>query len=529
MKVNRGVFVKRVTVVGAGISGLTSAAYLSRNNEVTLLEKSDVIGGLIGSFSRNNIIFDKGIRALENSGTVFPMLRDLGIEIDWVKSDVTIGLGKETVNIQGEDYLDKYASFLYKSFPKEKREIEMIIDKIVMTSRYMQVLYGVDNPLFLDYRRDYKYLMKTIIPWMIKYSITVKKIEKLNEPINEYLRKITKNNQLIDAISQHFFPKTPTFFGLSYFSMLNDYYYPRGGMQSLVDSLKNYILKNGGKIITNSEVTAIDPRAKLAFTSSGRYSYDSLIWAGDLKHLYHSIPLQYSLTATKTKQKIENHAVDKSIFIIYLSTNLPSKYYAGKTCGHGFFTPSKEGISSLSISEEEIVNKIKNTSKEERRETLFNWLKEFMRKQTYEIGIPVLNDSTLAPKGKSGMSVSFLFDYKLTAYIKEIGLYQESKRFIENQVIELLDSSFFHGIKDSVFDIASTSPLALQERLNNSGGSTTGWSNDDNLPVECRLRKIARSVKTPFKNILQAGQWSFSLSGVPTSIIVGKIAADKIK
>jgi phytoene dehydrogenase-like protein len=36
------------------------------------------------------------------------------------------------------------------------------------------------------------------------------------------------------------------------------------------------------------------------------------------------------------------------------------------------------------------------------------------------------------------------------------------------------------------------------------------------------------SVKTPIPNVYQAGQWTYSPSGLPISIMTGKIAADKV-
>ena len=45
---------KRVVIVGAGMAGLTAAAYLSKENyEVLLLEKNNNTGGLVNTFKRD--------------------------------------------------------------------------------------------------------------------------------------------------------------------------------------------------------------------------------------------------------------------------------------------------------------------------------------------------------------------------------------------------------------------------------------------------------------------------------------------
>lgn len=65
-------------VVGGGLAGLTSAAYLCKYGVKTLLvEKGEKTGGLVNTFWHQGFAFDAGIRAFENSGILFPMLKSL--------------------------------------------------------------------------------------------------------------------------------------------------------------------------------------------------------------------------------------------------------------------------------------------------------------------------------------------------------------------------------------------------------------------------------------------------------------------
>ena len=80
-------------VVGGGMAGLTCAAYLAKEGrDVLLIEKNQECGGLVNTFSRDGFRFEAGIRALENAGIIFPMLRELGIGLDVVKSPVSVGV-----------------------------------------------------------------------------------------------------------------------------------------------------------------------------------------------------------------------------------------------------------------------------------------------------------------------------------------------------------------------------------------------------------------------------------------------------
>ncbi|MBK6622926.1 MAG: NAD(P)/FAD-dependent oxidoreductase [Saprospirales bacterium] len=109
-------------IVGGGIAGLTAAAYISRaGRSVVVFEKQPKAGGLVQTFSRNHVFFDSGLRSIENSGIVHPMLRQLGIEIDFVKSPVTIGIGDRVIRIEDRDSIIQYEELLNSLFPDSKR------------------------------------------------------------------------------------------------------------------------------------------------------------------------------------------------------------------------------------------------------------------------------------------------------------------------------------------------------------------------------------------------------------------------
>ena len=79
-----------------------------------------------------------------------------------------------------------------------------------------------------------------------------------------------------------------------------------------------------------------------------------------------------------------------------------------------------------------------------------------------------------------------------------------------------------------IFGIIS-SPLTLEKSTFNTRGSITGWAFKNNpIPAQNKMRNIKKSIYTPFEDIYQAGQWTFSPSGLPISILTGKLAADKV-
>ncbi|HSN58105.1 MAG TPA: hypothetical protein VLR72_01360, partial [Clostridiaceae bacterium] len=76
-------------------------------------------------------------------------------------------------------------------------------------------------------------------------------------------------------------------------------------------------------------------------------------------------------------------------------------------------------------------------------------------------------------------------------------------------------------------DVICSTPLTIERLTGNRGGAITGWAfGDHKLPAENRFENISKAVNTPLPDIYQAGQWSFSPSGLPISILTGKLAAD---
>jgi phytoene dehydrogenase-like protein len=513
-------------VIGGGMAGLTSAAYLARAGYKTLLcEKENKCGGLVNTFERDGFIFDGGIRAMENSGVVLPMLKQLGLVIEFVRNRVSIGIEDRVIWIDSRENIPDYQSLLTKMYPESRAEIAEIIARIREIMKYLDVQYGIDNPLFLDLTKDRGYLVKVILPWMFKYAFTVRKITRLNKPVVEYLQQYTRNQSLLDIITQHFFRDTPTFFALSYLSLYLDYYYPLGGTGKLVEKLVAFIENQHGTICTNTEIASVDPDKQVVTDKQGRtYGYRRLVWAADQKFLYHCIDpdhiadAQVRDAALNRRAEIADKSGNDSVYTLFLALDLDKSYFSSKASEHFFYTADRMGQSAA--------GPIPTGGG---RETIENWLKEFYALTTYEISCPVMRDSTLAPEGKTGLIVSVLFDYKLTKHIEQMGWYEEFKSFSETCIINTLNSSIYPGFKESIRHRFSSTPLTMAKVAGNSDGAITGWAfANDPMPAENRLPRILNSIKTPIPGIVQAGQWTFSPSGFPISILTGKLAADRV-
>lgn len=510
----------------------TSRLTLSREGQnVLLVEKNRECSGLVNTFSHNGFQFDAGVRALEDAGIIFPMLKELGISLEVVKSPVSLGFENEILSIEKLEDLEKYQELLISFFPESEAEINVLITVVRKIMKHMDVLYGIENPVFKDLKNDRAFLFRKLLPWLPKFIFTVGKINRMNMPVEEYLETLISNPSLRDMIAQHFFKKTPTFFALSYFSLYLDYFYPKGGVGKLSEALQNNILEWGGEIKTETKITEVyADRNTVLDHNNLSYRYEYLIWAGDLKTLYkmmHTDGLspEIKLKAEESKNKYLANRGGDSVFTLFLEVDEPLESFGKIAHGHFFYTPKREGLGETH--RKELVDLLRNfdtTGKEQ----ILEWLDRFIRLNTFEISIPGLKDPSMAPPGKSGIIISFLAEYDLFKKVQKAGWLDDFIRETETRVIDIISQTVFPMLKEKIMDRFSFTPLSYENRTGSSEGAIVGWEFQKSMPVSNKIQYSDRSVYTPVPNIYQAGQWVYSPAGVPMSILTGKMAADKI-
>lgn len=523
---------KKIVIVSAGMAGLTAAAYLSRADfDVTLLDKNDRTGGLLHTFESNGFYFDSGPRAFVNSGIVKPILKDLGIEWEFLENKLSLGVEDQIIQVDSMDDLRKYQQVLLHLYPDSKADIEKIIPMIKELSGYTKVLYEFDNPNFGDVMKDKKFVFRKLIPWTFKFLHALRKFDQFNMPMEVFLKRLTKNQSLSDILVQHFFRKTPTYFALGYFYIYLDYFYPKGGTGALQRLVKEKILASGGTIQLNTHIVEVLPAKSKVVDSEGRgYPYDQLIWAADLKSFYRhlnpaGLDAKTALEVASTAQRMHSARGAESVFMMFMAVNRPPSTFKQNGGGHLFYTPSRQGLGETNGQER--LRLLETFEQRSKREVL-EWLERFIQLNTYEISVPALRDASMAPEGQTGLMISFLFDYDLMAKVEKAGWYEEFKKSIENQIIDLLSRTIYPGLASDILFKFSSTPLTIQKLAGSSEGAITGWSFETASPVINTLTDIPKSVLTPLPNIYQAGQWAYSPAGVPIAMLTGWYAAQNI-
>lgn len=519
-------------VVGGGIAGLTATAYLAKEGKkVLLIEKNRETGGLVNSFSRNGFQFDAGVRALLDAGIILPMLKDLGIKMETVKSPVSIGIENEIVHVENLESLHEYRNLLKKFYPESSDDIDDLLKTIRRIMKHMDVLYGIENPLFKDLKRDTAFIFKILLPWFPRFIFTVRKINRMNMPIEDYLLPRIKDPSLRDIVAQHFFRNTPTFFALSYFSLYLDYFYPKGGVGKLAEAVHAKILELGGEIKTGTMVNSLNPVEKTVTDDRNvTYQYNHLVWAADLKTLYRTaqtenLPEKTKIHYENVKSGMLRNKGGESVFSLFVQVDEPLESFAKIANGHFFYTPSRKGLGETHRQGlTELLSHFSTTGKQE----ILAWLDKFTSLNTYEISIPGLKDKEMVPPGKTGVIISLLAWHELFKKAEEAGWLEEFTSELENRMLKVISESVFPMLKDKVICRFSFSPLSIEHRIASSEGAIVGWEFRKEMPVVNRIQFSDKSVITPLPSVYQAGQWAYSPAGVPMSILTGKLAANRI-
>lgn len=523
---------KKVVIVGAGMAGLTSAAYLCKNNyDVLLLEKNNTIGGLVNTFERDGFSFDSGPRAFVNSGMVKPILKDLDIDWETVNNKISIAIEDKMFKVESMDSLNEYGKILESLYPDNKDEIKNIIKYITKLSNYTKTLYAFDNPYFADYMSDKRFVVTKLLPWTFKLIYALYKFNQFSMPMEKFLEDLSNNHSLRDILTQFFFSKTPTYFALGYFHVWMDYFYPKGGTGTLPKLLNEKIIENKGTIKLNTQINEIIPsKSKIIDSKGNYYEYDYLIWAADLKYLYKQLNTEGLDSKTIKKISIQNEIVSsskpaESSFILSIAVDKPSSYFKERGGEHLFYTPSRQGLGTTSKEDkQDILDNFDTKSKKE----ILEWLDKFCNLNTYEVSVPVLRDENLSPKNKTGLMISCLFDYDLIKKISDAGWADEFKKEIEERIIKIFNKSLYKGFEKDILFKFSTTPLTINKIVGSSGGSIVGWSFEKNPPVFNKLKDMPKSSRTPIPRIFQAGQWAYAPAGVPIAMLTGWHATQEI-
>lgn len=493
-----------VVIIGAGVSGLTAAALLSKAGlSVCVLERHRLIGGYLQGFERKGFIFDTAIHWLNQygkNGSVTNVFTYLG-------DDFPRPVGMKNIHRHiSKDYEfvltnnpEELKAKLIQDFPHEKKGIEKFFEaaKVVaeVSKKFPKFFVsnetksGIGKPFFMIKQLG-------IIYPLIKYALYggEKGVEK-------GLRKFFKDEKLLSM-----FRSEPDLLSCLFpiaWAYNDDYQNPPiGGSQVIPEWLVTKLDPERSEVILSADVFKIDVQEGVFKGVTYRkrlkeYSVTAkhLIAACDIDVLYKKL-LPASVVPEKLKQKLDQAELYSSSVTISIALNCTAESL-------GF------GDEMIQIFNEE-TPRMEHSSGDP-------------HKSFISILAPTVRDKTLAPEnhGTLNIFVPAWMDYgnNWGTALNAKGEYdrnEEYKRIKEEfaQIIfDRMEERVCPNLREHILFYEVATPITYYRYTHNKGGSMMGTR-----PGKTNMQLKVAHYLTPVKNIIIGGHWAELGGGVPIAV-----------
>ena len=482
---------KKITILGAGISSLSSACFLAKEGyDVTILEKNATIGGRGRQFSENGFTFDMG--------PSWYWMPDV-FERFYQQFNHTSSDFYELKRLD-PSYRVYWSDQSYTDVPANMKEIENWFESLEPgSSKKLQ--------LFLK-NAKYKYEvgMQDLVhkPSLSILEFADKRILKglmnmhLFSSFSKYIRKYFKHPKILSLLE---FPvlflgampnETPALYSLmNYADISLGTWYPKGGMYKFVEAFEKIAKEQGVKIRTNAEVTGFEiENNKIIAAKVGEefVEGDIFISGADYQH-------------TDEKLLKEN-------------ANYSDKYWDKRTMAPScllFYVGINKRVTNL-----------------QHHNLFFDESLDFHGKEIYKdpkwptaplfyLCVPSLSDATVAPENCENL-------FFLIPIAPNLEDSEEIREKYFTILLERLQKLTGNTIKENIVYKKSYCISDFKKDYNAFKGNAYGLANT--LMQTAILKPRLKSKK--LSNFYYTGQLTVPGPGVPPSIISGEVVAKEI-
>ncbi len=246
-------------VIGAGLAGLSAAAYLAKaGRRVVVLEHHSVPGGYAHEFKRRGYRFDVALHALDGAGPggwLHPILDDLGV-LDTVplnRLDPLYALRVPDFEMAVPADLNEYRNQLVAMFPAEQGGIDSLIGAMRDVARDVGT-----------YSRDRAAGVK--VPQMEMPQRYPAMATAFMSSWADFMAAHVSDRQLqaVFSVLWGYLGLPPSQLSAGLYAMawtsyhVNGGYYPIGGSQAISRAIERTILDHGGEVRYRQTVTKIE-------------------------------------------------------------------------------------------------------------------------------------------------------------------------------------------------------------------------------------------------------------------------------
>ncbi len=480
-----------VIIVGAGMAGLTAGLKLAKSGKkVAVLEKHFIPGGYATNFSRkgkdgNIYTFDCSLHSLSGMNdncTVYNMLNNLDI-----LDKITINKKENSTSIlrNGKFFpipsdINEFESTLCKRYPH-------LADNIKSLFEFMKNFYENMKLLSVNHEEAPKYLLDL-------ESISVEDFVK---------RYIDDENFMLDFGYLWGYDGLPpsklnAFYYIVTLSsyLIGGHSYIGGGSGQLSKVMQECIQENDGKVYLLSEVIKVNTENDKVISVTTKkgdvFEADEFIFACDPNHIFSLIDNPIISDYVKNMKTLEKSS---SMTQLFLGIDCSSKDLGIKYSNVYYQKVDLETSHKCSL-EGNLEDANSNVA-------FYDQMDPNLNKHGASVHITAIDYSKNWPERGTD-------EYKRRK--------EEITEILLNKLLKL-----FPQIKDHIQVMELGTPRTMARYTNNSDGAIYGWA--QNIKQGGLNRS---SFKTPFKNAIMIGSWSFPGGGFEGAIFTGMIGANRI-
>ena len=491
-----------IAVIGAGVTGLAAAARLaSQGNRVTIFEKNNRIGGRMSQFTKDGFTFDMG-----------PSI----VMIPEVYRAVFEECGKNF-----EDYVEmEQLPYIYDVYfgkndkvrvPTDLAELQETLESIEpgTTHGFMSFLtdvyqrYEIARYHFLEktYRKasDFYNLESIIQGLKLK---TLNNADNLIENYidNERIQKLLAFQMLYIGID----PKRgPSLYSIiPMVEMMFGVHFIKGGMYGMTQGLVQLNKDLGVDIQLNAQIDEIiiDPKYKQAdgVKVNGLVQrFDKVLCTADFPYAAEKLMPSHSRVKKYKPSKIERLDYSCSAFMMYI------------------------GIDKDITDEVMLHNVVFSKRFRQNNDEIFGG--RISEDPSIYVYVPAVGDSSLAPKGKTGLYILMPTPELKTGQInwKDESIIEQVKDIIYHQLetIDALEDVRSHVISETVF-----TPIDFEKEYNAKFGTAFGL-----MPTLAQSNYYRPpNVSRDYKDLYFAGASTHPGAGVPIVLTSAKITVNEM-
>ena len=480
-----------IILVGAGIGGLTAAAYLAKAGlRVLVLDRNPHPGGTAYAYHRKGFSFPMGPLGFSHPEFIQETLNNLEVGENLNLSRVHYRLRAFDLDIPISLPFDEMVKELTKIFPSEAEGLGKFFENLMVMN---------SSPHFSTH-------------------------EPKDISASDYLHHFVKDwrlRRILGSIgTREPYSGLPLLVAMWNLICNRGIWYPKEGMQSFCDRLVRAVKRNSGEIRLGAEVAKIriGKEKVLGVTLKDGFEMNSelIISNADYKNTFIKL-IDSNAIPPDWFQAISHARQTNSIFQVCLGVD-----------------SDKADLSAFTNASRVIYRGHKENGQEE--ESL-NWnaqeidLKAFAS-QELEVSLWGQDWEILSSEQKASIIIRSEAEYDhfskyRLGWRKRSPKYEEYKTRLAQALIREVDH-LIPGLEKAVIVMDVATPLTFEDQGGRSEGAVAGWSWDYD---DFREDKPKELVRTPIKGLYMAGYQAFSalfMGGVPTAMESGKRAAEAV-